>query len=98
MQIVKNWGSVEELNLPVNVTRTILPDKTTFKYSPEGDEKYIIFTGWKTGNEGPEAQFPNHNSLGFVPVEYPIIDLMIIRLDGREEHYTLLMRGGAVKG
>ncbi len=40
-----NWDTATPLDLPVNVTRIIQQDDTTFIYQAQGDEAYVLFSG-----------------------------------------------------
>lgn len=38
---MRAWGTTAQLDLPVNVSRHIIPTGATFVFTPKGDEKYV---------------------------------------------------------
>lgn len=97
-----NWSSVERLDLPVNVTRTILPHLTTFDYEKRGDEKAVIYRcgDYADTSRVFELMLDASSPLrGPTPFDaWPTVDLVIVRENCTEERYVLPTRGGPVRG
>lgn len=97
----ENWNTVTALDLPINVTRIITADRTSFTYSPAGDEAYLFFSlgGESLGTfEGPrEAVRVSAPVSARLYREWPAAELKVIRMNGTEEIYSLPIRGGAVR-
>lgn len=96
-----NWNTVTAINLPINVTRIITADRTSFTYAPAGDEAFLFFSlgGESLGTfEGPsEAVRVSAPVSARLYREWPAVELKVIRMNGTEEIYSLPIRGGAVR-
>lgn len=96
-----NWGTVVTLDLPVNVTRIIQQDDTTFIYQATGDEESILFSGLgltrvvkdPTGNV-IEVFTTESLKLNREVTKRPVLEMLIIRDDGSRETHTLPTRDG----
>lgn len=106
---MKSWGTTATLDLPVNVTRAIAPSITTFTFTPQGDEKYVLvetksyawnsYFAHRTPYECPrlpitiQCETPIIDS-GFERFEwYRDAELTVSRQNGSVESYTLPTRG-----
>jgi len=105
------WGSAEShfntapkiLDLPINVTRIIHQEDTTFIYQARGDEESILFSGL---GESRVVKDPIGNvievfatkdlKLWADAAKRPALEILIIRDNGTRETYSLLTRGGEV--
>jgi len=94
-----NYGIPITLDLPINVTRIVQHDDTTFLYQARGDEESIIFSG--IGNTRV-IQNPKGNIIEIFPtwdlrlsqgLDRPVLEMMIIRDNGTRETYSLPTRG-----
>ena len=91
-----NWDTAVNLDLPVNVTRVILPASTTFTYAPRGDERAVFYI---FNNDHVQSQSYNisfHDlvqSKGFSTTDpWPAVELKVIRNNGTVEDYQLPTR------
>lgn len=94
-----NWGTIVTLDLPVNVTRIIQQDDTTFIYQTRGDEEYLLFTG---GNQSQLVTRPAGSVGQVYPYErlkragspiQPSVSMIVGRNNGAVETYALRTRG-----
>lgn len=106
---MKDWGTTTTLDLPVNVTRAIGPDITTFTLTPRGDEKYILvetksyawnsYFSHRITHENPRSPITIQCETriidsGFEKSEwYRDAELTVSRQNGSVESYTLPARG-----
>lgn len=97
-----NWSTVEDLVLPVNVTRTILPGYTQFHYWARGDEYAVFFECNGYGQQTTVFTISHEilSPMQFEPPFYvwPSATLTVIRATGTTEKYSLPTRGGPVRG
>ena len=97
----QNWNTVTALDMPISVTRIITADRTSFTYSPTGDEAFLFFSlgGESLGTfEGPsEAVRVSAPVSAQQYREWPVVELKVIRTNGTAETYSLPTRGGAVR-
>lgn len=90
-----NWGTAVVLDLPVDVTREILPRTTTFTYSPQGDERAVFFLQENRIDQGMKIEVDVNADYPVKLGPWPMVGLRVIRNNGTVEEYQLPTRGGA---
>lgn len=95
-----NWDTAVSLDLPVEVTRVILPGSTVFTYLPRGDEKAVFYVYDEDHVQAQSYNVSFHDladSRGFFSDNpWPTVELKVIRMNGTEEKYKLMTRDGGI--
>lgn len=92
-----NWDTAVSLDLPVNVTRVILPGSTMFTYAPRGDEKAVFYI-FKDDHVQSEQYNVSFHDLArrdgplLSNAWPPAVELKVIRENGTTEEYQLPTR------
>lgn len=92
-------GTTTNLDLPINVTRIIHEEDTTFIYQARGDEESLLFSGlgWSRVVKDPtgnviEVFTTESLKLGRILTKRPTLEMLIIRDNGSRETYALQTR------